>query len=164
MSNLVSDSTFRDPITGLFNVRHLHYRLTQFVARAKRENHVLGIILWDIDGFIQFNNKYGQKEGDIFLTKVAGVLQKNLRVYDEAFRSGPDEFCVIMFPATQAHVSEVKKRVQESVSRNLFEDKAEYSHEKFSISAGVSFFPGPGELPEALLHAAKQDLFHSRNK
>lgn len=156
------ESSLRDEVTGLYNYKHLYQRLDEIVARADRENKQVAIILWDIDGFMDFNNRYGKKEGDVFLTKVATSVKKSLRVYDEAFRSGADEFCAILVPADEVIAEEVKRRVSEMVSKELFQGDAEYAGREFSISSGHVFYPGENKVPEALLHAARQALYKSR--
>ena len=157
------DASLRDPVTALYNHKHLIRRLQEMTARADRENKKLAVILWDIDGFVQFNNEFGQKNGDMFLWKVGDAIRKTLRVYDEAFRSGPDEFCAILSPSDEGIAKEVAERVKGVVSNELFEGDAEYRGRKFSLSYGCVLYPGYYKLPEAILFAAQQELFKSQN-
>jgi diguanylate cyclase (GGDEF)-like protein len=132
------------------------------MARCLREKKQMALILWDIDGFMDFNNRFGQKEGDRFLRKVGDVLRLSIRVYDEAFRAGPDEFCTILTPADASVSAEVTNRVSSAVSKHLFEGEEMYGSQAFSISSGVVYYPGEHTVPEALLHAAMQALYQSR--
>ncbi len=156
------ETTLKDPVTGLYNRKHLIQRLVANIARAERSREKIAVILWDIDGFINFNNQYGQNAGDEFLRKVAEIIKKCLRGYDEAFRPGADEFCAILMPADEAVSQEVTRRVRQSVSKDLFEENKEYAEHKFSITAGCVFYPGEEGNPEAILHAAHQDLYQNR--
>jgi diguanylate cyclase (GGDEF)-like protein len=122
----------------------------------------MAVILWDIDGFVDFNNRFGQEQGDRFLKKVSEVIHRCLRSYDEAFRAGGDEFCAILIPADDAVANEVTARVSQAVAKDLFQGNAEYADRQFSISSGLVFYPGENQVPEALLHAAGQALY--RNK
>ena len=134
------------------------------MARCNRESLRMAVILWDVDGFVDFNNSFGQSEGDKLLKKLADMIRRALRVYDEAFRSGPDEFCALLIPGDDAVAGEVDSRVTQFVSKELFEGDAAYAERKFSLSAGIVFYPGDNQLPEALLHAARQALYASRKK
>ena len=154
-----SEASLRDPITNLYNRRHLLRRLQESMARCDRNKEKMYLILWDIDGFVHFNNQYGQSEGDQFLKKVADTIRNSIRIYDEAFRSGADEFCAILLPADESIATEVTERVGQTVSQTLFQGAAEYANQTFSVSAGVVTYPSEHKLPEALLYAAGQALY-----
>lgn len=122
----------------------------------------MAVILWDIDGFMNFTNRFGQSAGDELLRKVGEVIRRSLRVYDEAFRSGPDEFCGLLVPADEKTALDVTKRVGQLVEKSLFEGEAEYATYQFSISSGLVFYPNGQNIPEAILHTARQELYKSR--
>lgn len=156
------DNSLRDPVTGLYNRKHLQNQLLAHIARCERHHERMAVILWDIDGFVDFNNRFGQEQGDRFLAKVAEIVKRSLRAYDEAFRSGADEFCAILIPGDETVAQDVMERVRAAVSKDLFQGKAEYADREFSISAGVAFYPGESQVPDALLHAAGQALYRNR--
>ena len=156
------DSALRDQVTGLYNRKHLLQRLEANMARCHRAKERMAVILWDIDGFVDFNNRFGQEEGDKFLRKVTESIKRSIRSYDEAFRLGADEFCSILIPADEAIAGDVTSRVANSVSKDLFQGDAEYANRQFSISSGLVFFPGQSHLPEAILHEARQALYRGR--
>ena len=120
------------------------------------------MVLWDIDGFVDFNNQFGQSEGDQFLKKVADVIRSSLRPYDEAFRVGGDEFCALLMPAKDKLAGDVMDRVRATVEENVLASTEKYKGRTFSISSGTVFYPGEHQLPEALLHAAEQALYKNR--
>jgi diguanylate cyclase (GGDEF)-like protein len=157
------EASLKDDITGLYNRRQLIQRMEENMARCNRNNERMAVILWDIDGFVDFNNSFGQAEGDRLLKKVAETVRKTLRVYDEAFRCGPDEFCAILIPGDEVVAAEVDRRVTAIVSKELFEDDPVYAGRKFSLSAGIVFYPGETHVADALLHEAGQALFRARN-
>lgn len=156
------ENSLRDTVTALYNRKHLLQRLQSNIARCDREDTRMAVILWDIDGFVDFNNRFGQQEGDRFLKKVAETVTRSIRSYDEAFRVGPDEFCAVLAPADETVAAEVTRRVSDSVSKNLFGENSEYAGKAFSISAGVVFYPGDHKMPEAILHEAGQALYRGR--
>ncbi len=159
---LVQESALRDEITGLYNRRQLIQRLEENMARCNRNNERMAVILWDIDGFVAFNNAFGQSEGDRLLKKVSETIRKTLRVYDEAFRCGPDEFCAIVIPGDEVVAEEVDRRVTGIVAKELFEKEPAYAGRSFSLSAGVVYYPGETHVADSLLHAAGQALYQTR--
>jgi len=156
------DALLRDPVTDLFNRKHLIYRMTALMSQVDRNHESLAVVLWDIDGFVDFNNQFGQHEGDQFLKKVADAIRGSLRTYDEAFRVGGDEFCALLMPAKDKLAHDVMDRVRTTVEQNVLASNEQYKGRTFSISSGVVFYPGDNKLPQALLHAAQQELYKNR--
>jgi diguanylate cyclase (GGDEF)-like protein len=158
------DTLLCDTVTGLFNRKHLLYRMTALMSQASRNGDQLAVIIWDIDGFVDFNNQFGQHEGDHFLKKVSEAIRGSLRPYDEAFRVGGDEFCALLMPAKEKLAQDVMDRVRKTVEDNVLASTDKYKGRTFSISAGAVFYPGEHELPEALLHAAQQSLYKNKRR
>ncbi len=161
-SVLPSETSLKDPVTQLYNRKHLLSRLDENMSRCNRTKERMAVIVWDLDGFVGFNNQFGQDEGDRLLRKVTEVIHRCVRTYDEIFRSGPDEFCAILIPANDQIAAEVTERVGDAISHDLFDAGTEYAARHFSISSGLVFYPGSEQVPEALLHAAGQALYQSR--
>ncbi|HNN12184.1 MAG TPA: GGDEF domain-containing protein [Anaerolineales bacterium] len=84
-----------DPLTGLFNRRKAEETIQSETLRAKRYERPLALILLDLDHFKQVNDKYGHPMGDMVLSVIAGVLQRNVRGSDSLARWGGEEFIVI---------------------------------------------------------------------
>ncbi|MBS1984338.1 MAG: diguanylate cyclase [Bdellovibrionales bacterium] len=160
--NSAFDTLLRDSVTGLFNRKHLLYRMSALMSQVTRSHAMLAVVLWNIDGFVDFNNQFGQQEGDQFLKKVAEAIRGSLRPYDEAFRVGGDEFCALLMPATEKLSQNVMDRVRSMVEQNVITSNDQYKGRKFTISSGTVFYPGEHNLPEALLHAAQQELYKNR--
>lgn len=93
-----------DPLTGLFNRRHLAGRLQAELARCKRHGHALSLTVVDLDGFKRVNDVRGHDAGDKVLVRVADALLRTLRVTDLVARIGGDEF-VILEPETSAEAA-----------------------------------------------------------
>lgn len=159
----VGEAALHDSVTGVYNRVQLMRRLQELMARADRDKNTIALVLWDLDGFVEFNNEHGAKDGDRLLRQVAGAIKKAVRVYDEVFRAGSDEFSAILSPADAEIARDVTQRVAELVSKALFEGDAEYAGKSFSITSGFVFYPNQTERSaEALLHAANQALYKSR--
>ena len=86
-----------DPLTGLPNRNLLLDRLKQATLRAERQHKAVGVLVLDLDGFKQVNDRLGHPAGDQLLQQVAGRLSECMRGGDTVCRYGGDEF-VIMLP------------------------------------------------------------------
>jgi len=97
LKNKLYLSSITDELTGLYNRRYFYQKLNQELQRAKRQEHPLSIIMFDVNGFKQFNDRYGHLKGDTLLETVARVLRLSLREHvDCGFRYGGDEFVVVL--------------------------------------------------------------------
>lgn len=89
-----------DPLTNLYNRRHLFARVEQELARVRR-GHPLALVMIDLDHFKRVNDIQGHLRGDVLLQEIAGALASTTRQTDVAGRYGGDEF-VIVLPDTDA--------------------------------------------------------------
>jgi diguanylate cyclase (GGDEF)-like protein len=88
-------------------------RLAGEVARATRYGHTFGLVLCDLDGFKELNDRDGHAAGDEALQQFGRTLQEGLRKGDEAFRIGGDEFALLLVEASEADAREVVRRITE---------------------------------------------------
>src|SRR3954452_2354813 len=86
----------RDPLTGLYNRRHLEIELHRAARLAERHGHGGGVVMLDVDGFKRVNDTRGHPCGDQLLRDLAGALRRSLRDSDVAARLGGDEFAVLL--------------------------------------------------------------------
>ena len=90
-----------DKLTGLYNRRKLDEALEEEVARARRYEFDLSIIMLDIDHFKHVNDNYGHGAGDAVLVAMADLLRQHTRDTDALGRLGGEEFLVVC-PHTSA--------------------------------------------------------------
>src|ERR1700682_3298935 len=88
-------SAVTDFLTGLPNARSLFLQLDRELARCKRDNTTLTVMVADLDGFKQINDRFGHLEGNRVLRLFAQALKEGCREYDYVARMGGDEFVVI---------------------------------------------------------------------
>jgi diguanylate cyclase (GGDEF)-like protein len=101
-----------DPLTRLLNRRAFVTRLEGEVARAVRYGRTFGLVVADLDGFKQLNDRFGHACGDEALVAFANALVESLRKPDDAFRIGGDEFAVLLAEATEEDACQVVARVE----------------------------------------------------
>jgi len=100
-----------DPLTRLLNRRAFVERLDSEVARATRYGHRFALVLCDLDGFKELNDRLGHAAGDEELSRFARTLQEGLRKGDEAFRIGGDEFALLLAEASEKDARAVVERI-----------------------------------------------------
>jgi diguanylate cyclase (GGDEF)-like protein len=157
----VADAAIRDPLTGLWNRRHLEVACTRlFAARARfdpAERHPIAAILFDLDHFGSFNKQYGHTVGDAVLRTFGSILARRLRSSDIVARYGGEEFVAILDGAS---VDEAQ-RVADEVRRELEASRVTGSggeQLQATVSAGCASL-GPAVISlEALLEVADVGL------
>lgn len=94
-------SGFTDVLTGWNNRRYLHVRLSEELARARRDATTLTCLMLDIDHFKRVNDTFGHAAGDEVLKEIAQRIESQVRASDVAARYGGEEF-VILLPNTDS--------------------------------------------------------------
>lgn len=141
-----------DSLTGLYNRRAGEQRLVEEISRAVRYGRDLSVLIIDLDGLKQINDKYGHAAGDVLLKTFAEGLRKAIRGSDLAARLGGDEFMVLL--------SECKTEEVWLVLQRLTGLKVDFHGESIPVtfSAGWTKYL-PGELPDELLKRADDALY-----
>jgi diguanylate cyclase (GGDEF)-like protein len=111
-----------DPLTGLFNRRHLAERIRDEFVRMRRHPRSLSLALVDLDGFKQVNDRFGHEAGDRVLVTVAQRLRTGLREVDIVARFGGDEFVVLLPETSAAQACLVAGRIQQALSGQPIEE------------------------------------------
>jgi diguanylate cyclase (GGDEF)-like protein len=126
----------RDPLTGLYNRRHLETVMNQEFDKAKQRNRPLPVALIDIDHFKNINDTCSHQVGDSVLVKVAEILNSGLRAFDLAARYGGEEFVIVLPRTTAAQAFTVCERLRVAIQD--FDWTSIHPALKVTISCGIS--------------------------
>ena len=148
-----------DFLTGMANARALSMHLEQELARCKREGSAIAVIVCDLDGFKQINDRYGHLAGDKVLKLFAGTMGNVCREYDYAARMGGDEFVIIAPSMTEAAVEE-RTVVLNGLAKRAGVDVC--GDDSLSLSAGAAFYPQDGMNAEQLLSEADRRMYAAK--
>ncbi|HET7572191.1 MAG TPA: sensor domain-containing diguanylate cyclase [Gaiellaceae bacterium] len=146
-----------DPLTRLLNRRAFVEQLDGEVARAVRYGRSFGLVLADLDGFKQLNDRFGHAIGDEALQVFAGVLARALRKPDDAFRIGGDEFALLLAEASEADTRTVVRRVQRLLSEN-----ADPRLSAVTVSFGCAACPVDASESQTLFRLADEALYEAK--
>lgn len=146
-----------DPLTGLSNHRQLIHSLESEIRRSGRSGQPLAVVLLDLDGLKQINDRHGHLAGSLAIRRVAEALLGSCRATDTAARFGGDEFALILPETGEAAAWHVARGVVDRLATDA-------EKPNLSISVGVAVYPGHGETVEALLNAADVALYETKER
>jgi diguanylate cyclase (GGDEF)-like protein len=154
-------SATTDYLTGLPNARSLFLQLDRELARCKRDGSTLTVMVSDMDGFKQINDRFGHLEGNRVLRLFAQALKDVCREYDYVARMGGDEF-VVVAPGLAADAS-VKRAEQLRVLAKQAGSEV-CGEEILSLSVGRAVYPEDGADAEQLLAEADRRMYLEKQK
>lgn len=137
MEQRLEEQAHTDPLTGVNNRRYFYELAGHELARSKRFNSPLALMMLDIDLFKKFNDTYGHDLGDAILKQLASHCLSSLREIDIIVRFGGEEF-VVLLPGLD---SKSAQNVAERLRRELSDISVQTSQGKFvsfTVSIGIS--------------------------
>ncbi len=152
--------SIRDPLTGLYNRRHMEASLERETSRVERLHISLGLIMFDVDHFKHFNDTFGHDAGDLVLREIGDVVKSYVRKEDIACRYGGEEFLLIL-PDMSPEGLKVRA---EDIRQNVKKIKIVYQGKDLAvtISLGVAIFPQHGPTIEDAMKAADDALYQAK--
>jgi diguanylate cyclase (GGDEF)-like protein/putative nucleotidyltransferase with HDIG domain len=165
MERAISDRLSRqvnvDDLTGLYNRRFLQEELKR---KTEEDNAAsFALIMMDLDYFKYFNETRGHQAGDRLLMEVAENIVDTVGDWGKVFRSGSDEFAVIVDRENREEALALAETIRENIKNNfIISDKESYWEYDLTASLGLAFCPADGSSREELVNKAEQALYKAK--
>jgi len=153
---IAESSATTDYLTGLPNARSLFIHLDSEVARCKRSETPLAVVVCDLDGFKEINDRFGHLEGNRVLRVLAKKLKEDCREYDYVARMGGDEFVLVLPGLTPQAAPERLERLHRLAKEA---GREVCGSDVLSLSGGHAFCLEDGTDAEELLAEADRRMF-----
>ena len=156
------DLATHDALTGLASRSFFSERFRHAMARARRANHLVGLLYMDLDGFKPVNDALGHKLGDRLLVTVARRLKRSVREEDTIARLGGDEFGVILehLSRPQDAAASAKKLLRALARPYVLDGK----RARVTASIGITVYPLDGDEVETLLSRADRAMYRAKTE
>ncbi len=158
----VRQEAMHDYLTKLWNRPAIEEILTKELARARREDGCVALILIDIDHFKRVNDTWGHKEGDRVLRRTAEIMRSNLRAYDAIGRYGGEEFLIIM-PGCEAKTAATRA---DSLREELAKTEIPVSGRTVSLTVSIGVTAScdhDTDDVDLLIHAADEAMYRAKH-
>ncbi len=146
-----------DALTGLANHRRLFEVLQAEIYRTKRTEREFSLLLLDLDGLKEINDRLGHLVGNRALCRLAQILADCCRSVDTAARQGGDEFALVLPETGAAAATLVARRICDLLAKDDEEPA-------LSVSIGVASYPEDADTIGTLLYAADRALYAMKDK
>jgi diguanylate cyclase (GGDEF)-like protein/PAS domain S-box-containing protein len=152
----------RDPLTQLYNRRYLLESMERELARARRHQLSIGIIIIDVDHFKRYNDTYGHDAGDALLREFGNFLKNQCRGEDIPCRYGGEEFVMVMPGINEENLLHRCNEIREKAKLLDIELRGQKLG-KITISVGAVLFPIHGETADNLISAADAAMYIAKH-
>lgn len=160
LQSQLREQAIRDSLTGLYNRRYLEEMLHHELARARRDEYPLSLIMVDIDRFKKINDTWGHGVGDRVLASVGKILMGQVREPDIVCRFGGEEFLLVL-PNVSPEVAFSRAEECRKACQALYVRVGTDSL-RCTISLGVATYPADGTTAQEVLLAADQALYAAK--
>lgn len=149
-----------DGLTQVFNRKHWEECLDKEFSRARRYDHGLALIMFDLDHFKLLNDTYGHQCGDTVLIETAQRIKSLLRLCDQFGRYGGEEFAAILPETDAVGALDVAERIRKEIANTVikFQDK----DIRISTSVGVATINVNDKRYEDLISNADVALYEAK--
>jgi diguanylate cyclase (GGDEF)-like protein/putative nucleotidyltransferase with HDIG domain len=155
------ETAVTDALTGLPNVRSLFLTLDAALRTSRERNTRLSVLVADMDGFKQVNDRFGHAVGNQVLEHTAQVLREGCREGDYVARMGGDEFVLLFRHVSQSGIEERIAELNELVAGV---GRQVCAIEGLRLSVGYARFPDDGSDAEELLAAADARMYEMKRQ
>ncbi len=152
----------RDGLTNAYNKRYLQETLEREVARCRRHDRPIAVIMMDVDHFKSVNDRFGHAIGDFVLREISKRLQSVIRQDDVLARFGGEEFAIVLVEANAEDAALIAETCRKEIAKSPLSSPA--GDINLTVSLGV-VSPEAKDLGTAseLLHDADQSLYEAKH-
>jgi diguanylate cyclase (GGDEF)-like protein len=147
-----------DPLTGLWNHGEFQARLAEEISRAQRHEHPVSLVLLDVDGFRQLNERYGHRAGDELLRQVASAVRRLLRGSDIPARYGGDDLAIILPQTTREGARVAADNLRKAIKERPFAMGQAPDGVSVTFSVGVAGYPEDGQSADDIVDAVARAM------
>ncbi len=158
----IKELAITDGLTGLYNYRYFHERLSEALARSKRFPENVSLILVDVDKFKQLNDTYGHQVGDMVLKSLAQAISEELRRIDILARYGGDEFAIILPHTSENGAKRVAEKIRQRTEGMLLRFKGQEI--RVTLTMGISTYAenSSTSTEDSLIEKADRALYEAK--
>ena len=155
--------SYTDGMTGLHNYRFFKLRLKEELARARRNELPVSLLILDVDNFKNYNDTLGHPAGDEVLRQVSSLLKQIVRDNDIVARYGGEEFAVILPVTDRNGAISLGERIRVKIEKHYFQQEEIQPNGKLTISIGVATYPEDAMTMEDIVVTADRALYYAKN-
>jgi diguanylate cyclase (GGDEF)-like protein len=150
------DQAIMDPLTGVFNRRHMERCLGDAIERQRRSSAPASLLLIDVDHFKRINDQLGHAKGDAVLKGIVSLVEKRSRKLDSLFRIGGEEFLLLLPDTQEAAAAVLAEQLRASIAESPLLDGR-----RVTVSVGVGELR-PGESMDSWMKHADDALYAAK--
>ena len=151
----------KDGLTKLYIHRHFYFLLEAEIKRVQRYDHILSLLIMDIDNFKQVNDTYGHLIGDLVLKEISSTILQTVRHVDIPARYGGEEFTIILPETSALNAVIIADRLRERISQ-IEVRVDENTVISPTVSIGIAEFPNASGDIKGLIDCADKALYVSK--
>ncbi|MDM7861768.1 diguanylate cyclase [Alteromonas sp. ASW11-36] len=151
-----------DSLTGLLNRRAFFDILDKEIARSRRFNDSLCLLVADLDDFKRINDTYGHITGDLVLKQFADTCVHCCREQDVICRYGGEEFAVLMLNTSIEEGEMIARRLLQEVNNLQTEVVGSKHLVNVTFSGGLTVLKAEDDM-ESLMARGDHALYESKH-
>ena len=160
LSEQLKDVAERDPLTGLFNLRAFHERLSNELRDATSSGEQLSLVIADLDNFKVLNDSFGHAYGDQVLRQTARVFERAGGARAAGARLGGDEFAIVLPGLSRDAALAVTRGVERELAAVRVDERQPVTLGSF----GIGTYPEDGDGVQALFAAADGRMYSEKHQ
>jgi len=151
---------FVDPLTHVLNRSAYNLKMVQLTHEFKRYNEEWALLVLDINLFKKFNDEFGHQLGDKVLKSVAGTVRDTIRISDQIFRYGGEEYVVILSRVNAKTATQLAEKICRQVEKDYFVD----GDKKFQVAISIGgAIINKDNMETSLFERADKAMYRAKN-